>query len=73
MASEQLEVTCEVIDLMSLQPWDVETVEASVRKTGRLIISHEAPITSGFGAEISATIQVSPSTPPGKSNTTSNT
>ncbi|AIY65604.1 transketolase C-terminal domain-containing protein [Pseudoalteromonas piratica] len=50
-------ISCEVIDLRSIQPWDVETVAKSVTKTGRLIISHEAPITCGFGAEIAATIQ----------------
>jgi 2-oxoisovalerate dehydrogenase E1 component beta subunit len=31
-------------------------VEASVRKTGRLVVSHEAPVTGGFGAEVVATI-----------------
>ncbi|CAE8628092.1 unnamed protein product [Polarella glacialis] len=50
-------ISCEVIDLQTIAPWDVDTVEASVRKTGRLIISHEAPSTNGFGAEISAKIQ----------------
>ena len=50
-------ISCEVIDLRSIQPWDVDTVAESVVKTGRLIISHEAPITCGFGAEIAATIQ----------------
>lgn len=41
-------ITCDVIDLRTLVPWDVETVEASVNKTGRLIVSHEAPLTSRF-------------------------
>ncbi|BFG33360.1 hypothetical protein CerSpe_196340 [Prunus speciosa] len=49
-------ISCELIDLRTLLPWDKETVEASVRKTGRLLISHEAPVTGGFGAEISASI-----------------
>uniref|UniRef100_M4EPY5 3-methyl-2-oxobutanoate dehydrogenase (2-methylpropanoyl-transferring) n=1 Tax=Brassica campestris TaxID=3711 RepID=M4EPY5_BRACM len=49
-------ISCELIDLKTLLPWDKETVEASVKKTGRLLISHEAPVTGGFGAEISATI-----------------
>ncbi|KAJ9541500.1 hypothetical protein OSB04_028006 [Centaurea solstitialis] len=49
-------ISCELIDLKTLIPWDKETVEASVRKTGRLLISHEAPVTGGFGAEISASI-----------------
>ncbi len=50
-------ISCEVIDLRSLLPWDVETVASSVRKTGRLLIAHEAPHTGGFGGEIAATIQ----------------
>lgn len=54
-ASEQ-GISCEVIDLRSILPWDVETIAKSVTKTGRLIVSHEAPITNGFGAEIAATI-----------------
>jgi 2-oxoisovalerate dehydrogenase E1 component beta subunit len=50
-------VSCEVIDLCTLLPWDRETVIASVSKTGRLLISHEAPLTGGFAGEIAATIQ----------------
>lgn len=46
----------EVIDLMTLSPFDEETVLASVRKTGRVVIVHEAPHTGGFGAELAATI-----------------
>ncbi len=34
-------ISCELIDLRTLLPWDADTVEASVKKTGRLIISHE--------------------------------
>jgi 2-oxoisovalerate dehydrogenase E1 component beta subunit len=49
-------VSCELIDLKTLIPWDKETVEASVKKTGKLLVSHEAPITGGFGAEIAASI-----------------
>ncbi|GAX84862.1 hypothetical protein CEUSTIGMA_g12283.t1 [Chlamydomonas eustigma] len=56
MVKDKLRISCEVIDVRTLQPWDVLTVEASVNKTGRLLVSHEAPITSGFGAEIVATI-----------------
>ena len=51
-------MNCEVIDLVSILPWDRETVLNSVQKTGRCIISHEAPYTGGFGAEIAASIQV---------------
>ena len=46
----------EVIDIMTLQPFDEETVLNSVKKTGRSVIVHEAPKTCGFGAELSATI-----------------
>ncbi|XP_064629074.1 2-oxoisovalerate dehydrogenase subunit beta, mitochondrial-like [Lineus longissimus] len=57
MAQEKLGVSCEVIDLRTILPWDQETVAESVCKTGRLLISHEAPITQGFGSEIAASIQ----------------
>ncbi|XP_059501258.1 2-oxoisovalerate dehydrogenase subunit beta, mitochondrial isoform X4 [Stegostoma tigrinum] len=57
MAQEKLGVSCEVIDLRTILPWDVETICKSVAKTGRLLISHEAPITGGFAAEISSTVQ----------------
>lgn len=50
-------ISVEVIDLRSILPWDADTIAESVKKTGRLIINHEAPLTSGFGAEIAATIQ----------------
>jgi pyruvate dehydrogenase E1 component beta subunit len=46
----------EVIDLLTLNPFDEETVLASVRKTGRAVIVHEAVRNGGFGAEIAATI-----------------
>ncbi len=49
-------VDAEVIDLMTLNPFDEETVYASVKKTGRAVIVHEAPKTAGFGAEIAASI-----------------
>ncbi|KAL0882677.1 hypothetical protein ABMA27_001106 [Loxostege sticticalis] len=57
LADQKLGVKCEVIDLMSILPWDEETVCNSVKKTGRCLISHEAPLTAGFGAELAATIQ----------------
>jgi pyruvate dehydrogenase E1 component subunit beta len=55
--AEQEGIDCEVIDLRSLQPLDLDTLLASVRKTGRAVIVHEAPRTCGFGAELSATLQ----------------
>ncbi|BAJ02014.1 alpha-ketoacid dehydrogenase subunit beta [Shewanella violacea] len=50
-------ISCEIVDLRTLSPWDVDTLAASVKKTGRLLINHEAPLTGGFAGEISATIQ----------------
>jgi 2-oxoisovalerate dehydrogenase E1 component beta subunit len=46
----------EVIDLRSLSPLDIGTVVASVRKTGRCVVAHEAPVTAGLGAEIAARV-----------------
>jgi 2-oxoisovalerate dehydrogenase E1 component beta subunit len=46
----------EIIDLRTLMPLDTETVLASVRKTGRVVIAHEAPKTCGYGAELAALI-----------------
>jgi len=50
-------ISCEVIDLRTLLPWDLESVVASVCKTGRLLVSHEAPRTGGFAGEIATAIQ----------------
>ena len=50
-------VSVELIDLRTVSPWDRETVLASVRKTGRAVIVHEAVRSHGVGAEIAATIQ----------------
>ena len=47
----------EVIDLRTLLPFDIDTILTSVRKTGRVVVVHEAPRTCGFGAELAATIQ----------------
>jgi pyruvate dehydrogenase E1 component beta subunit len=49
----------ELIDLRTLLPFDLETILQSVRKTGRVVIVHEAPRTCGFGAELAASIQES--------------
>ncbi|MSP17554.1 MAG: alpha-ketoacid dehydrogenase subunit beta [Myxococcales bacterium] len=52
----ELGISCEVIDLRTLMPFDVETMVESVKKTGRAVIVQEAPRTCGFAAELSATI-----------------
>ena len=54
LAQEGIEL--EVIDLRTLKPYDAETVIASVKRTGRLLMVHEAPLIGGFGGEIVAMI-----------------
>lgn len=49
-------ISCEVIDLRTLLPFDIDTLVASVKKTGRAVIVQEAPRTCGFGAELVASI-----------------
>ena len=49
-------IDCEVIDPVTLQPFDTETVFASVEKTGRLLIAHEDTLTGGWGAELAARV-----------------
>src|SRR5262245_17262570 len=45
-------IECEVVDLRTLWPLDIDTIVASVKKTGRVVVVHEAPKTCGFGSEI---------------------
>jgi 2-oxoisovalerate dehydrogenase E1 component beta subunit len=52
LMAEEAGIQVEVINLRTLCPLDIDTVKASVEKTGRCVIAHEAPITSGFGAEL---------------------
>jgi pyruvate dehydrogenase E1 component beta subunit len=52
-------VDCEVIDLRTVSPLDMETILSSVRKTGRAVIVHEAVKSFGVGAELSARIHES--------------
>jgi 2-oxoisovalerate dehydrogenase E1 component beta subunit len=56
-AVEETGVDAEVIDLRTIWPVDIEAITASVKKTGRCVIVHEATRTSGFGAELSALVQ----------------
>jgi 2-oxoisovalerate dehydrogenase E1 component beta subunit len=56
-AAEAQGIDAEVIDLRTIVPVDIETIEASVRKTGRCAIVHEATRTAGFGAELAALVQ----------------
>lgn len=56
-ASEEAGIDAEVIDLRSLRPLDAAAISASVQKTGRCVIVHEATRTGGFGAELAAVVQ----------------
>jgi 2-oxoisovalerate dehydrogenase E1 component beta subunit len=56
-AAEESGIDAEIIDLRSLWPMDLDPVVASVKKTGRCVIVHEATRTSGFGAELAALVQ----------------
>lgn len=55
-AAEDDERALEVVDLRTLSPLDVDTLSASVYKTGRLVVAHEAPVFLGVGAEVAARI-----------------
>ncbi|HAW95546.1 MAG: alpha-ketoacid dehydrogenase subunit beta [Phycisphaerae bacterium] len=55
-AIERSNDSIELIDLRTIYPIDMDAIEASVKKTGRCVIVHEAPRTSGFGAEIATQI-----------------
>ena len=54
--AEERGISVEVIDLRSLQPLDMETIAASVRKTNKVVIAHEDSLSWGIGSEISARI-----------------
>jgi pyruvate/2-oxoglutarate/acetoin dehydrogenase E1 component len=55
-AAGAVDASCEIVDVRSLRPLDEKTILASVAKTGRVVIVHEAPRTAGFGAELAALI-----------------
>lgn len=42
-------ISCEIIDLQTIYPYDAQTLIESVKKTGRCLITHEAPLTAGIG------------------------
>jgi len=56
-AAEETGIDAEVIDLRTLLPLDLDAILASVSKTGRCVVVHEATLTSGFGAELAALVQ----------------
>jgi 2-oxoisovalerate dehydrogenase E1 component beta subunit len=56
-AAEESGIDAEVVDIRTIVPLDIDTIAASVKKTGRCIVLHEATRTSGFGAEIAAQVQ----------------
>jgi 2-oxoisovalerate dehydrogenase E1 component beta subunit len=56
-AAKETGIEAEIIDLRSLWPVDLDTIVASVKKTGRCVIVHEATRSSGFGAELAALVQ----------------
>ena len=56
-AAHETGIDAEIIDLRTLMPIDLDTIAASVNKTGRCVIVHEATRTSGYGAELSALVQ----------------
>jgi pyruvate dehydrogenase E1 component beta subunit len=56
LAARQDGRSIEVIDLRSLSPLDMETISASVHRTGRCVVAHEAPVYAGLGAEIAARV-----------------
>jgi 2-oxoisovalerate dehydrogenase E1 component beta subunit len=56
-AAEETGIDAEIIDLRTLLPLDLDAIVASVKKTGRCVVVHEATLTSGFGAELAALVQ----------------
>ena len=56
-AANESGIDAEIIDLRSIWPLDLDTLVASVKKTGRCVVLHEATRTSGFGAELIALVQ----------------
>ena len=57
MAQQRDGITADIIDLRTLLPYDADSIVDSVRRTGRCLITHEAPQTAGFSSELIATVQ----------------
>jgi 2-oxoisovalerate dehydrogenase E1 component beta subunit len=55
--AEKEGISCEVIDLQTIYPYDGQTLVDSVKKTGRCLITHEAPSTCGMASEVSSYLQ----------------
>jgi 2-oxoisovalerate dehydrogenase E1 component beta subunit len=56
-AAKKLGIDAEIIDVRTMSPLDIDPICSSVKKTGRCVVAHEATRFSGFGAELSASIQ----------------
>ncbi len=56
-AAENAGIDADLLDIRTLSPLDTDTIAASVSKTGRCVVVHEATRFSGFGAELAATVQ----------------
>ena len=56
-AEKDFEISCELIDLRTLYPWDRPSIIESVKRTGRAVIVHESMVNAGIGAEVASTIQ----------------
>ena len=57
LAKERDGITADILDLRTLLPYDAAAIVRSVTKTGRCLVTHEAPLTCGYGAEVAAMVQ----------------
>jgi 2-oxoisovalerate dehydrogenase E1 component len=56
LQAQGVEASVEILDLRTIVPFDLDAVLASAKKTGRVLVAHEAPLLAGMGAEIAARI-----------------
>lgn len=56
-AEKDFDISCELVDLRTVYPWDRQRVMESVNKTGRCVVVHESMVNAGVGAEVAATVQ----------------